>query len=57
MRWSMPGAQTMLQLRAVALNDDWQDFQRFRRQQSHLERYQTPYPDTLPDIFALEAAA
>ena len=48
MRWSMPGAQTMLQLRAVALNDDWQDFQRFRRQQSHLERYQTSYPDAVP---------
>jgi hypothetical protein len=57
MHWSIPGAQTMLQLRAVALNGDWLDFQRFRRQQSHLERYQVPYPDSLPDIVTLEAAA
>ena len=57
MRWSMPGAQSMLELRAVALNGDWLDFQRFRRQHSHQERYQSPYPDALPDIFALEAAA
>ena len=33
------------------------DFQRFRRRQSHLERYDFPYPDVLPDIVALEAAA
>lgn len=57
MRWSLPGAQSLLDLRAVALNGDWHDFQRFRRQQSHLERYDFPYPDILPDIVALEAAA
>jgi hypothetical protein len=57
MRWSSAGAQALLDLRAVAFNADWDDFQRFRRQQSHLERYHTPYPDTLPDILALEAAA
>ena len=57
MRWSIAGAQTLLNLRSVAFNDDWDDFQSFRRQQSHLERYQTPYPDSLPDILALEAAA
>ena len=57
MRWSLPGAQTMLDLRTVAFNGDWLAFQRFRREQSHRERYATPYPDSLPDIFALEAAA
>jgi hypothetical protein len=57
MRWSVPGAQTMLLLRAVALNGDWLDFQHFRRQQTHLERYHTPYPEARPDIFSLEAAA
>lgn len=57
MRWSLPGAQTMLDLRTVAFNGDWQAFQRFRREQSHRERYATPYPDSLPDILALEAAA
>jgi hypothetical protein len=57
MHWSMPGAQTMLELRAVALNGDWSDFQHFRRRQSHLDRYQTSYPDSRPDIVTLEAAA
>lgn len=58
MRWSKLGAQALLNLRSVAFNNDWDDFQRFRRQQAHLQRYPTtPYPDTLPDIFALEAAA
>jgi len=57
MRWSRPGAQTLLDLRAVALNGDWPDFQHFRRKQSHLERYQTPYPHPVPTISVLEAAA
>jgi hypothetical protein len=57
MRWSKVGAQALLDLRSIAFNDDWDDFQRFRRQQAHLQRYSTPYPDTLPDILALEAAA
>lgn len=39
MRWSLDGAQVMLNLRAVYLNDDWADFQRFRRQQAHQKRY------------------
>jgi hypothetical protein len=47
----------LLDLRSVAFNGDWDAFQRFRRQQSHLERYQTPYPDSVPDFVALEAAA
>ena len=57
MRWSKAGAQSLLDLRGVALNHDWDDFHRFRRQQSHRERYDFPYPDTLPDVLALEAAA
>ena len=57
MRWSKAGAQSLLDLRSVAFNDDWDDFQRFRRPQSHQERYDFPYPDVLPDIVALEAAA
>ena len=57
MRWSKVGAQALLDLRSVAFNDDWRDFQRFRRRQSHLERYHLPYPVTLPAIVALEAAA
>lgn len=57
MQWSFPGAQALLDRRSVAFNGDWDDFQRFRRQQMHLERYHTPYPSALPDILALEAAA
>ena len=57
MRWSKVGAQTLLDLRSVAFNDDWDDFQRFRRQQAHLQRFASPYPDALPDILTLEAAA
>ena len=57
MRWSIAGAQTLLDLRAIAFNNDWLDFQRFRRQQAHIEHYHCPYPDTLPTIFDLEALA
>jgi hypothetical protein len=57
MRWSKVGAQSLLDLRSVAFNDDWDDFHRFRRQQSHRERYDFPYPASLPDLVALEAAA
>jgi hypothetical protein len=57
MHWSFAGAQSLLDLRSVAFNADWHDFQRFRRRLVHQERYDTPYPDALPDIVALEAAA
>jgi hypothetical protein len=57
MRWSLVGAQALLDLRSVAFNADWDAFQQFRPRQSHLERYDFPYPDVLPDIVALEAAA
>jgi hypothetical protein len=57
MQWSFAGAQSLLDLRSVAFNGDWDDFQRFRRRLVHQERYHTPYPDALPDIVALEAAA
>jgi hypothetical protein len=61
MHWSRAGAETMLHLRAVSLNGDWVDFQRFRRQQAHLTRYRSPYPEPLPgcspEPLFLEAAA
>jgi hypothetical protein len=47
MKWARPGAHAMLQLRTVRLNDDWDDYQRFHRQQQHLRRYQST---TLPDL-------
>ena len=48
MHWSRAGADAMLRLRAVALNGDWTDFQRFRRQQAHVTRYGSPYPEPIP---------
>jgi len=41
MRWSIPGAQAMLDLRAVYLNGDWQAFQQHRI--NHERRQLYPY--------------
>lgn len=41
MRWSIPGAQAMLDLRAVYLNGEWEDFQRHRLKQERRRLY--PY--------------
>jgi hypothetical protein len=47
MRWSRSGAHAMLQLRALRINDDWDDYQRFRRSQEHLRLY-GPSPQPAP---------
>jgi len=39
MRWTQEGAESLLQLRAVAENDDWDDYHAFRREQRHLRLY------------------
>jgi hypothetical protein len=57
MRWSQHGAQIMLDLRATYLNGDWHDFQRFRRQQAHQQRYHSSYPDATPEAIMLRVAA
>jgi hypothetical protein len=57
MRWSMTGAEVMLALRAVYLNGDWDDFQRFRRFRVHQRRYGTSHPHRLPELVILNAAA
>jgi len=57
MRWSIVGAQVMLDLRAVYLNGDWDDFQRFRRRRTHQKRYGSLHPDILPEEFILGLAA
>ena len=57
MRWSITGAQVMLDLRAVYLNDDWDDFQRFRRQHSHQQRYRSLHPHAVPEELVLGVAA
>jgi hypothetical protein len=39
MRWKEAGAQAMLDLRAVHLNGEWDDFWRFRMQREHERLY------------------
>jgi hypothetical protein len=56
MRWSMAGAQVMLGLRAIYLNGDWDDFQRFRRRRAHQRRYRSLHPDILPEELMLAVA-
>ncbi len=57
MRWSKAGAQVMLDLRAVYLNGDWDDFQRFRRHRVHKKRYGSVHPDVVPEDLMLGVAA
>ena len=45
MRWSVAGAQAMLNLRAVYLNGDEDDFQQFRRFSVHQQRFGSLHPD------------
>ncbi|MBU0491538.1 MAG: ISKra4 family transposase [Chloroflexi bacterium] len=49
MRWTQPGAQAILDLRAVRVNGDWDAYQRFRRQRQHDRLYGTPLP-TVPVV-------
>ena len=57
MRWSREGAEAMLQLRAVALNDHRADFQCFRRQQKHRRLYATRHPMLFSQSVALQLVA
>jgi hypothetical protein len=42
MRWTQTGAQAILDLRAARVNDDWDEYQRFRRHRQHQRLYNTP---------------
>lgn len=44
MRWSLTGAEQLLRLRAVAENDDWEDYHAFRKRKRHARLYDQPYP-------------
>ena len=39
MRWTKPGAQAILDLRAVRINDHWEEYQRFHRRCQHQRLY------------------
>ena len=49
MRWTKPGAQAILDLRAVRVNDDWAAYQRFHRQCQHQRLYRSP-PNAPPVV-------
>ena len=42
MRWTVPGAEAILALRAVNENDDWEAFHTFRRTERHRRLFGTP---------------
>jgi hypothetical protein len=54
MRWTQSGAQAVLDLRAVRINDDWDEYQRFHRCRQH-QRLYDDYPIAVPmaELFAL----
>lgn len=58
MRWTQSGAQAILDLRAVRINDDWDEYQSFHRQRQHQLLY-GPCPIAIPvaELFALSQAA
>jgi hypothetical protein len=54
MRWTQPGAQAVLDLRAVRINDDWDEYQRFHRHRQHQRLYDDcPIAVPMPELFAL----
>jgi hypothetical protein len=57
MRWSKAGAQVMLDLRAIYLNGDWDEFQQFRRREAHQQHYHSPHPSLISEEAVLTAAA
>lgn len=56
MRWTIGGAQTMRDLRAIRLNGDWDAYWVFHRQQQHQRLYATP-PAALPEEQLFRQAA
>jgi hypothetical protein len=54
MRWTQPGAQAILDLRAVRINDDWDAYQQFRRHCQHQRLYDNrPIAVPVAEFFAL----
>jgi hypothetical protein len=54
MRWTLTGAQALLDLRAVRINEDWDAFQAFHRLEQHQRLYHQPWePIPAPELFTL----
>jgi len=58
MRWMKAGAQAIFDLRAARVNDDWDEYQRFRRQCQHqrLYGYHSNAPPVTETIVLRQAA-
>jgi hypothetical protein len=48
MRWTQTGVENLFRLRAVAENEDWDEYHHFRPRQRHTRLYHQPYPEPLP---------
>lgn len=58
MKWCLPGAQAVLDLRAVRTNDHWEAYQGFHRRCEHRRLYASaPVPLPVPEEQALALAA
>jgi len=55
MRWSFPGAESIIRLRAVYINSDWKDFWRFRRESERTRLYGITDSETMT-AYAMELA-
>ncbi len=54
MRWTQTGAESLLRLRAIAENGDWDAYHAFRKAQRHKQLYEKPTPlSTAIEIQAL----
>jgi hypothetical protein len=57
MRWTLAGAQALLDLRAVRINDDWDAYQAFHRLKQHQRLYNHPCQAIpAPELFTLSQA-
>jgi hypothetical protein len=57
MRWTVAGAQALLELRAVRINEDWAAYQDFHRQCQHQRLYgASPTAIPVAETFALDFA-
>lgn len=53
MRWLQTGAENLLRLRAVAENEDWDDYHTYRKQQRHCRLYGTL--SSVPEAIEIQA--
>ena len=57
MRWTLAGAQAILDLRAARINDDWDAYQAFHRLEQHQRLYNHPCQAIpAPELFTLSQA-